>query len=673
MGGFAPVSFRTPGFNPNRRRQDEDTNPYDSDDLSAGSPPPTPPYNPSETDTDTDTDPYNQPSNLNPEGDPESVTIASMERTRGLPELDAPRAKAYMDYVTETNRRIEQRKPSVARAVLGGIIGMVAPPEVAQLATYGHTATEMRNRNQVAANMAKLADLEEKQTKVRSDLQAQEYRNRHNLAMEENNRASTAWLNQQREANIENQRATQARLQDEQMEKDNERALQRATGSKFNTILPDAQAYRTQVGQPVGLDFQRTVAPEVPVSMDFESGYPTPRYSDVPDIPGAAIQVTAQKSTPVLKTLRPQVSQATLKTKTGTETVNVAPGMEVPKELQEQVGAEFGTAQQIAEAAKRANAVPKEQQENEAHWVAIAEKGARPGATQDEVAAGKQAEDKLKRFAKQKEADRPINNFQYLAGQVQGQGLDMMAEAALAGQPPPSKNPILTWKVYNRASQLAEERGLTAQSALMARNAAQANKLGLNKVVTQNAQLAPFIEMTEKNANILEAAMRDVKDLGAPVLNAPLRSLQLKFGGNEKVAALRAALLPVQADYARILQSPNATGVLTDEARGELQRAIGEDATLGMLHSALNIFRRDTQNRKEAWAAEIADLTGKTVVRGNQATPTAAPTTTAAAPPPPKQFTKDDVGKIYDFPGKGPRKITSVDPAKKQITSEPAQ
>jgi hypothetical protein len=213
---------------------------------------------------------------------------------------------------------------------------------------------------------------------------------------------------------------------------------------------------------------------------------------------------------------------------------------------------------------------------------------------------------------------RDIQNAR--APQIDAGGMDMMAEQALAGTPPSSRNPILYARVYQRAAALAKERGLDAQGTVMAGNAAKANKEAYNAVNKQYATLKPFADMAEKNAGILEQKAQDVADLGAPILNTPIRNLASQFG-SPKVAAFQAALQPVQADFARILNSPTASGSLTDTARNEMQSAIGPNATYGQLHAALNVFRQDAKNRQDAYQEQLKELQQGSVVRGNQPAP----------------------------------------------------
>ena len=236
-----------------------------------------------------------------------------------------------------------------------------------------------------------------------------------------------------------------------------------------------------------------------------------------------------------------------------------------------------------------------------------------------------------------------------------GGGLDLMAEQALNGSFS-SRNPALMAKVYNRAAEMAQEQGMSNQQVLMQQKAAHSNQAALTGLTKQYETLKPFEDMALRNAAVLEQKSRDVADLGAPFLNTPLRQLQEKFMGNPKVTAFVAAMQPVQADFARILNSPTGAGVLSDDARHEMQAAISPGGTPAQIKSALDVFRNDARNRHDAYDAAVRDLQGRTVVG------TAGGQPAATAP-------KFKVGDSVTYQGK-PHKVTAVDPQTGKLTLE---
>lgn len=203
------------------------------------------------------------------------------------------------------------------------------------------------------------------------------------------------------------------------------------------------------------------------------------------------------------------------------------------------------------------------------------------------------------------------------ASQATGAGLDLMAEQALNGSFT-SRNPVLLSKVYQRAADMAKERGLTSTGVIMAQNAAKASRQALDTLTNQMTQVEAFSQTAAKNMTTLEKAMGGVTDLGAPFLNTPIRNLQQKYAGNPKVTAFYAALQPVQTEIAKILNSSNASGVLTDNARNEMQTALGPGATPAQLKAALDIFRQDIENRRTTYKAMQQDVLGQTVVGGGK-------------------------------------------------------
>jgi len=312
---------------------------------------------------------------------------------------------------------------------------------------------------------------------------------------------------------------------------------------------------------------------------------------------------------------------------------------------------------------------PKQYPEEYARTLSAAKNAVADGMTMKEVeAAIKDGGDRIGRLqagVAQAKATAPTKISIMQAGvaakaasAVPGQdALDLMAEDALAGKSPSSRNPVLYAKVYERAAEIAKARGMDAQGTIMARNSAQAAHGAFTAVTKQYETLKPFAEMAEKNANVLEGAAAKVSDMGGSFFNTPLRDMQSKFGGNTNVAAFRAALLPVQADFARILNSPTGAGVLSDSAREEMGHALGEGATPGQIRTALNIFRQDARNRKETYEAQIEDLKHKTV-SGGTATPKPAAASSAAQ----KLPTGHSVNDVVTVKGGKKIKITAVHP-----------
>lgn len=222
------------------------------------------------------------------------------------------------------------------------------------------------------------------------------------------------------------------------------------------------------------------------------------------------------------------------------------------------------------------------------------------------------------------------------------QGLDLAAEKYLSDGSIASRNPAYVAAVTTRAAEMARSRGMNAQAAVMEQHAAKANTKALDALTKQYEVLKPFGDMAVKNADVLESAMKNVTDLGAPLLNTPIRDLEAKFGG-AKTAAFRAALIPVQQDFVRILGNPSGGGVVTESQRKEIESIINGGATVGQMHDVLGVLKTDWGNRKETTQAAIKDLNSRTVSRGNLPADIPPP----PPPPPNSNFRREHNGHIY--------------------------
>lgn len=229
--------------------------------------------------------------------------------------------------------------------------------------------------------------------------------------------------------------------------------------------------------------------------------------------------------------------------------------------------------------------------------------------------------------------------------------LDLMSELLVNGKPVPARNPFVMAQINKDAARKLRERGMTAQAALMDQNAAKASQAALMDITKLSTNAEAFSKTAENSMKILEGQAKLVSDLGAPIFNTPLRDLQSRWTGNTNVAGFRAALLPVQSEIARVLQSPNATGgVLSDSSRHEMQLAIGDDATYDQIHRALDVFRADMAGKREVYSSQMEDLKPKTVVGGTQ--PPAA-TRTATDPKTGRKIVSKDGGKTWTWQDTG--------------------
>lgn len=120
-----------------------------------------------------------------------------------------------------------------------------------------------------------------------------------------------------------------------------------------------------------------------------------------------------------------------------------------------------------------------------------------------------------------------------------------------------------------------------------------------------------FEQTALKNASVLEETIKKIPDLGAPWLNAPLRSVNRRLLGSVELAAFDAARQTVVPEFARLLNSPTASGQLTDQARQELERIVSGDYSVKQMLSVLKVLRRDAHNRVQSYEDQVKEIRGR--------------------------------------------------------------
>jgi len=131
----------------------------------------------------------------------------------------------------------------------------------------------------------------------------------------------------------------------------------------------------------------------------------------------------------------------------------------------------------------------------------------------------------------------------------------------------------------------------------------------LGQLQRTRSAVGAFESTALKNLDLFTKAAEKVVDSGSPWVNQPLRTVNRGALGSADMAAYDAARQVALTEVARVVNNPNLTGVLTDEGRQEIAQAAGPNASLAMVKSAVDILKRDMENRKKSLDEEIADLT----------------------------------------------------------------
>lgn len=194
--------------------------------------------------------------------------------------------------------------------------------------------------------------------------------------------------------------------------------------------------------------------------------------------------------------------------------------------------------------------------------------------------------------------------------QLTPQGLDAAALMyAKTGQLPPmgigKATAGVRTKIINRAAEIDPNLDIASNKAGF-----ETNKSALSNLKRIHNASKAFEQTALKNADVLEGTLKKLADTGSPWLNRPMRSLQ-KGVGDPSVTSFRTALETVAPEFARLLNSPTASGQLSDTARQEIRNILDPNATPSQIRAALTILRQDAHNRTTSYAEQIQSLEGE--------------------------------------------------------------
>ena len=155
-----------------------------------------------------------------------------------------------------------------------------------------------------------------------------------------------------------------------------------------------------------------------------------------------------------------------------------------------------------------------------------------------------------------------------------------------------------------------------------------------------------FEQTALKNAAVMEKAMQGIPDTGAKFLNTAARYAAAQLG-DPKVAAFNTALETVKPEFARLLSSPGASGMLTDTARREMQAIIGGDLTIQQMKKSLDILKRDAMNRRTAYSNQIDQIRARLAWNQSGANPNINPAGEGVTAPTTGNSTGDPLDAFY--------------------------
>lgn len=219
-------------------------------------------------------------------------------------------------------------------------------------------------------------------------------------------------------------------------------------------------------------------------------------------------------------------------------------------------------------------------------------------------------------------------NENFLGGGQNGAtspGLDLAAQNyLLTGQMPAGlyRSVGTTQAIINRAAQMNQQSGgsgIAANKAVLL-----ANEGSLKNLQKNYDQVQAFEQTAEKNMDLLQQTAKSIPDLSGRFANVPVRMFNAKMLGTANMAKFQTALYTAQSEAAKVLNSSNATGVLSDSSRHELQQIIDGNVSYKALVGSLDTLKQDMNNRTQSYQLQIGDIQ-KRIKGAGSATPLPAP------------------------------------------------
>jgi len=144
--------------------------------------------------------------------------------------------------------------------------------------------------------------------------------------------------------------------------------------------------------------------------------------------------------------------------------------------------------------------------------------------------------------------------------------------------------------------------------------AADAKSLAGLQVLYDNA--TAFENTALANSKVLLTAMQKIRSTNSPLLNKPLRSIDKNALNPEEMAAYNTALAVVQPEFAKLLSSPAATGVLTDASQKEAKALLDGSYSLRSMARAIKVLYGDAENKRKAYQGQVDAVHGRIQKRG---------------------------------------------------------
>lgn len=155
-------------------------------------------------------------------------------------------------------------------------------------------------------------------------------------------------------------------------------------------------------------------------------------------------------------------------------------------------------------------------------------------------------------------------------------------------------------EIMNRGAELLKGQDLASQSA-----AYKALSTTLGQLTKNAGSISAFESTAMKNLDLFLQTAKKVVGTGSPLINKPLRDIDQNALGSDDVAAYKAARQVALTEIAKVLNNPNSSVALSENARKEALSLSGEGATISQLYKVAQTLKQDMANRKGGFQDQI--------------------------------------------------------------------
>ncbi len=231
--------------------------------------------------------------------------------------------------------------------------------------------------------------------------------------------------------------------------------------------------------------------------------------------------------------------------------------------------------------------------------------------------------------ARARAADIPVADpkaqFTIDRGMISRENLDYRAELYLLDQSSIKGNQYrgkeggaVANAIINRANEIARARGMAPGEILAQGAMTGSSKKALDQIVKVSNAIETFENTALKNGAVLVDLAKKVDTTGIPALERWIRAGRQNIAGDVDVSNFNTQMTLFRAEAAKILTNPNLTGVLTDESRKEVAKAIQDGASFRQVQGAYELLKRDFQNRRDANQQQIDTIMNSFSNRGRE-------------------------------------------------------